>query len=87
MEGAYHCGSNGYPVGYGNKYCSRFLERYDKFSPAGKKWIDQTLVCLKNALKDSLLNNDKESCTNLKTIAYDSHPKCYVDSGFCKLFT
>ncbi|KAL4446467.1 hypothetical protein ABPG74_001208 [Tetrahymena malaccensis] len=87
LENAYNCGSDGYPVGYGYKYCSRFVEKYNNFSAPAKKWIDGTLSCLKTSLKDTLINNNKYTCDNVKKIAFDSHPKCYVENGFCELFT
>ncbi|KAL4477720.1 hypothetical protein ABPG74_002870 [Tetrahymena malaccensis] len=87
LEDQFHCGPKGYPEGYGFKYCSRFVEKYDKFSPAGQKWIDGTLTCLKQSLKDSLVNTDNKTCKDVNKIAFDSHPRCYVENGFCELFT
>ncbi|KAL4477721.1 hypothetical protein ABPG74_002871 [Tetrahymena malaccensis] len=87
LEDAYMCGPKGYPVGYGYKYCSRFVEKFNKFSPAGQKWIDGTLTCLKQSLKDALIHSDSMTCADVNKIAFNSHPKCYVENGFCELFT
>lgn len=33
LEERFHCGENGYPLGYGYKYCTRFVDNLPKFSP------------------------------------------------------
>jgi len=33
LEARYHCGPDGYPLGYGKKYCNKFIATIDKFSP------------------------------------------------------
>lgn len=78
------CGPDGYLVGYGSRYAERFY-RYTRpwMSSAGKKWIDATLVCLQEKLRERI--DAQTSCEDVRTIAFDSHPECYVDSGFCQL--
>ena len=85
LEAQFQCRSDGYPVGYGNRYCSKFLEFYDKFAPSGKQWIDKTLVCLKGALIPSY-DDKSTTCEALYSTAFNSHPDCYVKSGFCDIF-
>lgn len=82
LEPTYKCGANGYPLGYGNKYCSKFLANYSQYPPKGQEWISKTLICLKKALV-----NPFTSCKQLYDAAFDSHPRCYYESGFCDLFT
>ena len=62
LEAKFQCGPDGYPIGYGYKYCDKFLEEYDEFSADGQKWIDGTLTCLKQALEPDMLNTDPETC-------------------------
>lgn len=78
------CGPDGYLIGYGTRYAERFY-RYTRpwMSPAGKRWIDATLVCLQDTLRERI--DASTSCDDVRTIAFDSHPECYVDSGFCEL--
>ena len=85
LEEKYHCGIKGYPVGYGYKYCSKFLKYFDDFPPLGKLWVQNTLVCLKTALHP--LYNERSSCDVIYSVAFASHPECYFESGFCELFT
>jgi hypothetical protein len=78
------CGPDGYLVGYGAKYAERFY-RYTRpwMSRAGKQWIDDVLVCLQETLRDRI--DAETSCADIRTIAFDSHPDCYVEAGFCRL--
>lgn len=91
LQPAFNCNSNAYPLGYGNKYCSRFTNAMNMFTPMGKAWIQKTMVCLKKALAPYANSKVKSgrgvSCNQLTDIAFNSHPRCYVESGFCKLFT
>ena len=81
LETKYHCGHNGYPVGYGHKYCSKFLKNFNDYPNEGQEWITKTLVCLKKALIIQFT-----SCAEIYNTAFDSHPRCYYESGFCNLF-
>ncbi|XP_063443732.1 uncharacterized protein LOC134724562 [Mytilus trossulus] len=83
------CGKSGYLIGYGYKYCNRFKSFYSSFSTAGKNWINCVRPCLTKALigkyQESLGPGQK--CKQLKTSAFDTHVKCYLDCGFCKIYT
>ncbi|CAC5374593.1 Coadhesin,Thrombospondin-1,Adhesion G protein-coupled receptor B1,Mucin-like protein,Hemicentin-1,Thrombospondin-2 [Mytilus coruscus] len=83
------CGKSGYLIGYGYKYCNRFKSFYSSFTTAGKKWIDCVRPCLTKALigkyQESLGPGQK--CNQLKTYAFDTHVKCYLDCGFCDVYT
>ena len=35
LEATFNCGEKGYPIGYGYKYCNRFLEEKHRFSKDG----------------------------------------------------
>lgn len=78
------CGPDGYLAGYGTRYAERFYRHTRPWmSPAGKRWIDATLVCLQERLRERI--DASTSCDDVRTIAFDSHPECYVESGFCGL--
>lgn len=98
LEKKQSCGNTGYAIGYGYKYCSRFLKynqspQEKQMTSRGLAWRDHTLICLQNALVGILKNwsaadwNDNKVCTNVKDFAFDSHPDCYVKSmpSFCEL--
>ena len=39
MESKFQCGPEGYPMGYGGKYCNRFSTNIQKFPLAAQNWI------------------------------------------------
>lgn len=84
LEERMQCGSEGYPLRYGNKYCNRFVDNLNEFSPKGQEWVKGTLSCLKRDLKDYLHRN-KYYCSDLERDAFKSHPECYAKNGFCSL--
>jgi hypothetical protein len=78
------CGEDGYLVGYGAKYAERFYtETRPWMSTRGQEWIDQVLVCLQHELRSSI--DETTSCEDIRTIAFDSHPVCYLEHGLCQL--
>jgi hypothetical protein len=78
------CGEDGYALGYGEKYCERFLLD-DNFSANGKKWRDQTLLCLQRQLVPVVVTEIKTpasyECHEITNIAFNSHPHCYTGDG------
>jgi len=84
LEEKYHCGVTGYPVGYGHRYCNKFLKYFYDFPPLGQLWVQNTLVCLKTALQP--LFHETSDCATIYSVAFASHPRCYFESGFCELF-
>lgn len=87
LEPKFQCGAEGYPMGYGFKYCSKFLSHQQNFPQKGQEWINKTLLCLKQALVPFTTQSKKaNTCKNILDSAFDSHPNCYVESGFCELF-
>ena len=85
LEAAIPCGPTGYALGYGKKYCSRFHADVYNMSAAGKHWVAGTLVCLQKALVPALQTKQPLACDALIDAAFDTHPACYVDNGFCTL--
>lgn len=83
-EQTLRCGPDGYLIGYGARYAERFYRRTRPWmSPAGQRWLDTTLVCLQATLRERI--DASTSCDDVRTRAFDSHPECYVEAGFCAL--
>ncbi|KAK5996059.1 hypothetical protein PT974_04486 [Cladobotryum mycophilum] len=78
------CGPEGYPTKYGTKNCRRFENNLTKFTQKGQDWIWNTMHCLQKALIQPL-SQCNMNCDSIRTIAFDSHPTCYLQSGMCDL--
>lgn len=78
------CGASGYPRGYGARYAQRFYrETRPRMTARGQAWIDDVLICLQLELRERI--DVQTSCSDLRRIAFDSHPGCYIEAGFCTL--
>lgn len=78
------CGSRGYYLGFGGRYCERFLVvTRPRVSAAGQRFLDTVRDCLVNFLDTQVTPSSK--CADVKTRAFNSHIACYRDSGFCSL--
>jgi hypothetical protein len=83
-EDALGCGEDGYLLGYGARYAERFYQQTrPTMSLRGRLWIDDVLICLQDELRASI--DTGSSCAEVRTIAFDSHPDCYIEAGFCSL--
>jgi hypothetical protein len=81
-----------YYFGYGDKYVKRFVKVLrPTLSPAGKKWLDCTLVALQTAIEErrdanvwafAELEQDNDK---FKDFAYGTHSNAYVSCGVCEL--
>ncbi len=81
------CGLDGYNLGFGFKYCSgsKFTLFNQMQTDLGKNWVTNVFQCLqKQSLQVSEVKEIR-TCEKIKSDAYDSHPDCYVQSGFCEL--
>ncbi|RJE22488.1 hypothetical protein PHISCL_05174 [Aspergillus sclerotialis] len=85
LEGRYHCGSEGYPIGYGLHYCNAFTAAKSQLSPEGQAWVTKTMLCLQRALVPYATGQKSTSCDGLREYAFGTHPDCYVNSGVCSL--
>ncbi|KAF7350997.1 hypothetical protein MSAN_01661900 [Mycena sanguinolenta] len=87
LEQRYHCGPSGYPLGYGEKYCTKFQTHRATLSANGQTWMLATMQCLQEALVSDAIGalNATTSCAALKDKAFATHANCYVSSGVCKL--
>jgi hypothetical protein len=72
-------GADGYLIGYGRRYCDRFLNS-SGWTPAGTKWRDETLICLQKSLARTVLQGPPGACDCAKTrdIAWQTHISCYT---------
>ena len=78
------CGPRGYFEGYGQKYCQRFSAiTAQKMSPRGQQWVKDVRGCLMDEL--ALIAQGRHTCAQVKQRAFDSHPRCYVQTGLCEL--
>lgn len=81
LEAKNQCGNDGYPLGYGLKFCRKFSAM--ELSAEGERWITATMACLQEQLVD--LAETKTDCGTIQTKAFESHVQCYLDHGFCGL--
>lgn len=82
-EATLRCGGGGYPLKYGRKNCLAFQSDLAKYTTAGQTFIWGIMHCLQLALRDAI--NCDSTCNQVKDAAFDSHPTCYVNNGFCDL--
>jgi hypothetical protein len=82
-ERRHQCGAHGYYLGYGHKYCERFGRLRLGMQPSGQRWIDETRRCLMRYI-DKRIQLDAP-CDDVRRLAFDSHPDCYVFGGVCFL--
>jgi hypothetical protein len=87
LEDKYHCGPDGYPLGYGQHFCQKFAAEISSFSPKGRQWISNTMLCLQDSLvpEATTTTSGVNNCDSLKEVALSKHAKCYVESGLCSL--
>ena len=79
IEKKSECGNDGYALGYGKPYCELFASE-KRLSSEGKKWRDQTLICLQEKLIPVLFNNYNK-CAEIKNNSFNSHTDCYINNG------
>ncbi|KAF2197222.1 hypothetical protein GQ43DRAFT_425006 [Delitschia confertaspora ATCC 74209] len=85
LEKKMKCGDEGYPIGYGMKYCKKFTKARPQLSAKGKAWITKTMLCLQRNLIPFATGQQGGTCARLKDFAFGTHPGCYVSSGVCTL--
>ncbi|KAG2378593.1 hypothetical protein C9374_008232 [Naegleria lovaniensis] len=85
LEKIMPCGSSGYAINYGLKYCSAFFRSLQEGvykSDYSKKWVASTGHCLQQALMDNVVSKISQgwTCERITDYAFNSHPGCYTDS-------
>lgn len=82
IEQKISCGSDGYFIGFGERFCRRFDKIFGKLSSQGKVWFTTARQCLTN----KVITLDKgSSCHEIEEQAYSDHRPCYISSGYCDL--
>lgn len=81
------CGLDGYNLGFGFKYCSgsKFQLIHEMKTAEGQQWVQNVFQCLQKQSFISAQTNYGNSCEMIKKDAFDSHPNCYAQAGFCDL--
>lgn len=54
-------------------------------SPEGQTWVTDTMLCLQRQMVPYALERRQIGCEELGHDALVTHPKCYVDNGWCVL--
>ena len=85
LESRYHCGPNGYPIGYGQTFCEKFVENRMLLDARGQTWMVNTMHCLQTSLVPDAIDSNATTCPTLKTRAFGTHARCYVSNGLCSL--
>lgn len=83
-QAKYNCKPDEYPLGYGEKYCKKFIEIVNQLTPKGQTWVYNTMECLQLSIVN-FVQNGQGTCTDLGNLAFQNHVKCYLDNGFCDL--
>ncbi len=82
QEARWQCGDTGYLLGFAQKYCLRYrLVAQPRMSVAAQAWLNRVRRCLVVGLEAF----EGENCEALETFGIESHPTCYVSTGFCEL--
>jgi hypothetical protein len=81
-------GQDNYLLSYGLKYCNRFLAAH-RWTSAGFKWRDKTLLCLQNAMVQHMATTLPHTCDckKLREFASETHVRCYTqkEASVCHL--
>ncbi|THU88631.1 hypothetical protein K435DRAFT_761674 [Dendrothele bispora CBS 962.96] len=97
LEPVFHCGPSGYPIGFGEEFCTKFSlpSNVGRLSPQGQQWMYTTMHCLQEALVPTLekeaslgpelAGDDQNACDRLEKEAFGTHAPCYLSSGLCTL--
>ncbi|KAJ7189560.1 hypothetical protein GGX14DRAFT_484836 [Mycena pura] len=87
LETRYHCGPAGYPLGFGEMFCTKFQAARATLSASGQTWMLTTMHCLQVALVPDAVGamGAAANCIALEHKGFATHADCYVHSGICKL--
>ncbi|XP_021349070.1 uncharacterized protein LOC110447601 [Mizuhopecten yessoensis] len=91
LEKRYPCEQTGsaYAITYAEKFCDLYAKNVHMFSTYGRQWIAASKKCLQVVLAPVLSPEVNISCSDIKSMAFASHPKCYSNPSegfsFCSL--
>jgi hypothetical protein len=81
-------GADGYPIGYGKKYCVLFnTDERLKRDPEARAWVRRTTVLLQTYLRKFIVERYRNGTLaaltekELREAAFDSHPLAYTKGG------
>lgn len=78
------CGPTGYYLDFAYDYCQRYQAvTAPLMSPAGQVFLHDIRRCLMTVMEAEIPLTS--SCAAVKQAGFDSHPRCYIDAGFCQL--
>lgn len=84
LAGGEGCGPEGYPLGYGARYADRFVDEiHSALSVDGQRFLEATGACLQQRMAGWITAGS--SCGEVWATAFEDHPGCYLESGFCAL--
>ncbi|MBX2993236.1 MAG: hypothetical protein KF681_00375 [Bdellovibrionaceae bacterium] len=76
------CSDQGYLINFGYRYCRRFKDTTQRFSPEGQAFLADVRTCLLHSLRTE---RRELRCDSIEGIAMDHHIDCYDQAGFCSL--
>jgi hypothetical protein len=77
------CGADGYLMRFAHRYCLRYrLVSEPEGSPEAQAWLKRIRRCLVEVIDRDVPGDD---CDTMRQRGFDSHPECYVSTGFCDL--
>ncbi|KAF7329246.1 hypothetical protein MKEN_00185300 [Mycena kentingensis (nom. inval.)] len=69
LEPKFNCGPEGYPIGFGQKFCNKFSAARNELSAEGQQWMIKTMNCLQVTLVPELAIS--QTCDTLESKALD----------------
>lgn len=87
LEEQMNCGEKGYLKEFGYQNCQKYLDSEEFVSESLKSWYAKVRLCLQNRAIEIVANGEEDSlsCQKLKDKAFQSHVRCYIETGFCQL--
>lgn len=83
-ESELQCGSKGYLLEYGHRYCNKFFSELEsQLTSSGSQWIQNAATCLQEKIEFN--SQSDKNCKKVKKLAYSSHSVCYSKASFCEL--
>ena len=77
------CADTDYTTNLALRFCVRFDETLETYTPQGRAFIKRVEVCLQDEIEKSF--TPQTTCSDLGANAPAQHTSCYVRSGFCSL--
>ncbi|CAC5385069.1 unnamed protein product [Mytilus coruscus] len=84
FEQRFPCGSSGYALGYGGKYCRKFQQSQFRslFNTAGQVFLDKMSKCEMDAVLP-FYEQQSITCSTEYDLVFKHQEDCYIQSGYC----